>query len=83
MPVRFGEISTNHEAFLTESIKQVLGDICIFTVLVWSFCDAIIRIFGIVHTEAVMMLGSKDEVFASGFFRNIRPTGRLKLDRIE
>jgi hypothetical protein len=83
MPIRFGKVSTNHETFLPESIEQVLGDITVFSILIRPFCNAVIRVFRVVHTESIVMLSGEDKVFASGICRNVCPTGRFELDRIE
>ena len=83
MPVGLGEVGANHEILLSESIEHMIGHITVFTVFIRALCNAVIRIFGIEHTESVVMFGSKYQIFESGVFHDGRPFCRIELGRIK
>ena len=82
VPVRLGEISTDHETFFTECIKHVLRNISSRIFSERTVHDRKIRLLGVKHTKALVMLGGENHVFHATFGHQIRPLVRIKLHRI-
>ena len=83
MPVGLGKITSYHETFVTERVKHMISHVLARIVLERSVSDREIRIFGIKHTESVMMLGGENHIFHSRILHHFRPLLRIKLHRIE
>ena len=45
--------------------------------------DLVVRIFGIKHVKAVVMLGRKDHISHPGVFRGLCPFVGIKADRVK
>ena len=85
VPVGFGKISTDADAFCTECIKHGFYDIRIFMFMERAvLCSCfIICIFGIPEAESVVMLCGQKKITESAVLCHLRPFLRLKADRIK
>ena len=83
MPVRLREITTHHEAFLTESIPYVVSHVLARIVLERTVGDREISVLGIEGTETVVMLTGEEHVLHSGIFHHFCPLFRIEIHRIE
>ena len=85
MPIRLGEIGGNAEPFASEGVEEMAGDIRVFVGVERTVgCGNLVGgILAVIHTEAVMVLGGKDEVAKSVFRCEIRPLLRLKTHRVK
>ena len=85
VPVGFGKISTDADAFCTECIKHGFYDIRIFMFMERAvLCSCfIICIFGVPEAESVVMLCGQKKITESAVLCHLRPFLRLKADRIK
>ena len=61
----------------------MVGNIAVFSFLIGAFGDGIICIFGVEHTETVMVFGSEYQISESYFLHKCSPFGWLKTAWLE
>ena len=83
MPIRLGKIRSNHKILVAKGFKHLFGNVGFGIFAKRAIHHAIIGLFGVKHTEAIVVFGGEHQVFHTRRFGSSGPFVGIKIGRIK